>query len=307
MALELLRDVNPETKVLTYKDIASSKPFRFTIGPEKQEFTIHSALVAAQSPAFDRLVNSEFKEAQDFHVELDNVEEDTFVRFVQFAYTGQYCEPDLDVVAGASNATPCGEAGLAIEEAAIATTDPSEELPQAEPAPEQETLVEERSRPILTKKKKKGKKNTSDVPVFQILNEKFAGRVSELSEEKRNVPEGVLFKENPTTNPFVTHARVFVFADYWGISKLKDISLRKLAKALEGAAVKKSATRDRIVALMQYCCDEALPEELLSLITLFAAANLPALWISGRFRELFGENKKLSVSVVGAMITGAGL
>ncbi|KAK1749604.1 hypothetical protein QBC47DRAFT_271518, partial [Echria macrotheca] len=54
------------------------------------QFNLPSALVAAQSPAFDRLINGECKEAEDYKAELDNIEEETLIYFVRFAYTGKY-------------------------------------------------------------------------------------------------------------------------------------------------------------------------------------------------------------------------
>lgn len=51
---------------------------------------MHSALVSAQSSAFDRLVNGAFNEAAEFHAELEAVSEETFILFAQYAYTGSY-------------------------------------------------------------------------------------------------------------------------------------------------------------------------------------------------------------------------
>ncbi|KAK0705596.1 hypothetical protein B0H67DRAFT_687730 [Lasiosphaeris hirsuta] len=70
--------------------ITHSMLFRIYIGPQKREFAIHSALMADQSAAFDQPVNGSFKEARDFHVELDDVDEETLLCFFQYAYTGEY-------------------------------------------------------------------------------------------------------------------------------------------------------------------------------------------------------------------------
>lgn len=70
--------------------IASSVPFRFLVGPNQREFTIHSALLSHQSPVLDKLVNGGFAEAAEKCVKWDSVDEDTFVRFWQYAYTGKY-------------------------------------------------------------------------------------------------------------------------------------------------------------------------------------------------------------------------
>ncbi len=67
-----------------------SSPFKFVVGPDEREFTIHSALVAAQSPSLDALVNGHMKEASEQCVKWDETDEHTFVCFSQFAYTGDY-------------------------------------------------------------------------------------------------------------------------------------------------------------------------------------------------------------------------
>jgi hypothetical protein len=85
--------------------IISSKPFRFSVGLHKREFTIHSAVVAHQSTALSSLVNGEMKEARDFHVTWESVDEETFIHFSQYTYTGDYdgaqsplIQPGLDAV-----------------------------------------------------------------------------------------------------------------------------------------------------------------------------------------------------------------
>jgi hypothetical protein len=56
---------------------------------------MHSALVSSQCPALDRLVNSQFKEAKEFHAVMESVNEDTIVIFTQYAYTGDYQVLDI--------------------------------------------------------------------------------------------------------------------------------------------------------------------------------------------------------------------
>lgn len=79
---------------LKYLRVATSNLFRFLIGPDKQEFTIHSALVAHQSPVLKALVYGRFKEAMDCSVEWDEIDERTFVSFWQYVYTGEYDTPE---------------------------------------------------------------------------------------------------------------------------------------------------------------------------------------------------------------------
>ena len=63
------------------------------MGPQAQEFTIHSTLVAHQSPALSALIDRGFKESNDFCVEWDDIKETVFLSFWQFTYTGDYDTP----------------------------------------------------------------------------------------------------------------------------------------------------------------------------------------------------------------------
>ncbi|KAI1489643.1 hypothetical protein F5X96DRAFT_599630 [Biscogniauxia mediterranea] len=75
---------------LPYEIIAASKPFRFLVGPDKKAFMLHADLVAHLSKPLAVLINGKMKEAREGYAELPEVDERTFVRFCQFAYTGDY-------------------------------------------------------------------------------------------------------------------------------------------------------------------------------------------------------------------------
>ncbi|KAF5233577.1 hypothetical protein FANTH_12493 [Fusarium anthophilum] len=75
------------------KSIAGSDVFTFVVGGDAAEYTIHSALVAKQSPVFNVLVNGTFKEALERRVKWADLEESIFLSFWEFAYTGNYTNP----------------------------------------------------------------------------------------------------------------------------------------------------------------------------------------------------------------------
>ncbi|KAK2134297.1 hypothetical protein NOF04DRAFT_1317639 [Fusarium oxysporum II5] len=79
---------------ISKKSVATSKPFKFIVGPQRTEFTIHSALVGHQSPALLVLVNGQFKESSDCSVKWDDIDEIVFTSFWQFVYTGDYDTPE---------------------------------------------------------------------------------------------------------------------------------------------------------------------------------------------------------------------
>ncbi|KAH7467491.1 hypothetical protein FOMA001_g15577 [Fusarium oxysporum f. sp. matthiolae] len=73
--------------------VAISNVFKFIVGPEETEFTIHSAFVAKQSPVLNVLVNGPFKEALEQRVKWPDLDEATFLSFWEFAYSGNYAKP----------------------------------------------------------------------------------------------------------------------------------------------------------------------------------------------------------------------
>lgn len=70
--------------------IAQSPIFEFLVGPERKPMTIHKALVAAQSAALRGLVTGSMEEANSQKVLWEDVDQDTFTLFAEFAYTGDY-------------------------------------------------------------------------------------------------------------------------------------------------------------------------------------------------------------------------
>jgi len=275
--------------------IATSKPFLFAIGPSKREFTIHSALIAAQSPALDRLINSDFSEAQSCHVDLDTVDEGTFLRFVQYAYTGEYDDsvvaehqPDASPDDGSGSTSGLGE-------------------PQEEEAIKDEVDTPAPESPVNwydLKPKKKKKVTVPKVVIFQSLGEKFASKTAGLNGAGDVSPQCEItpLRTELIPNLYLSHAKVFVFADYWGITRLRGLALQKLGKALGEVNVMKSKKKAEIVELVEYCFEDVRPEELVSLVLLYAGYKLRQLWGSERFREVFGRYGELAAGLVGVIV-----
>lgn len=144
---------------------------------------------------------------------------------------------------------------------------------------------------------------TTRTIVFEALAQKFVKRVSTLA-APASTPNRIQVGGPATSNPYLLHAKVFVFADYWGVTGLKGVSLRKLSNALQdvGLLVNTKWVRDRLVALVEYCHEEPRPEELITLVHLYAAFRLPQLWESEKFQELFRHHTELSVALMRAVV-----
>lgn len=61
--------------------IFSSKPFNFIV--QGKPIYAHAALIADCSAPLDRMINGHLSEAQQGYALLDDVDEDTFVRFIR--------------------------------------------------------------------------------------------------------------------------------------------------------------------------------------------------------------------------------
>ena len=90
---------------VTRDSFIGSHPFRFLIGPDKKTFYVHTELVAQHSSALSALVSGRMAEAKESCAILEDVDEGTFVRFVEYMYTNDYSVPDPVIVQMASNST----------------------------------------------------------------------------------------------------------------------------------------------------------------------------------------------------------
>jgi hypothetical protein len=73
--------------------LIQSPQFTFFVGEEEKAVVVHSAAIAATSEYFDALINGGMDEAQKKCARLADVEVQDFVRFVEWAYRGDYTVP----------------------------------------------------------------------------------------------------------------------------------------------------------------------------------------------------------------------
>ncbi|KAF9698791.1 hypothetical protein EKO04_003048 [Ascochyta lentis] len=78
---------------ITFEELIQSDLFTFYIGEQEKSFVVHSKAVAATSRYFDRLVNGGLSEAQSRSAKLVDIDPDTFIRFLEYAYRGDYTTP----------------------------------------------------------------------------------------------------------------------------------------------------------------------------------------------------------------------
>lgn len=79
--------------MLILYSILISKPFKFIVGPEKQEFTLHAEVISRLSTSLNTLINGGMKEAAEGVAVWEDIDAETFIRLSKFAYTGDYDPP----------------------------------------------------------------------------------------------------------------------------------------------------------------------------------------------------------------------
>lgn len=272
--------------------IASSIPFRFLVGPNEREFTIHSALFTCQSPVFERLANGSFTEATEKCVKWTSVDEDTFLRFWQYTYTGNYAAAPPVSVAIESKSEAIPERPLIPPQPQIQL--PLQPLPfsglfdSGRPLPPKIVTPEELKRKALWTAFLKKRASDPVAPFHTPGSVRFPGATKNLAGEDY-------------TNTLLSHARLFTFAECYGITALMTHSLNELHGTLEKFTLYKERVDD-VVALVHYCYENSAPEPLRDLVTLYAACKIDKLWKSEQFCALVEAYSELSMALLGLMV-----
>lgn len=257
---------------------------------------MHSALVSAQSSAFERLANGAFKEAAEFHAALDSTSEETFILFAQYAYTGNYSVLKID-------SNPVAKTKKVLRNPPELVW-PEPELPE-DPAPEPEARQEDIWGFSTTKKKKKGKNfmelEASDPCRYDkaALWGDFTKACSIAVDPASPRPGAVSYDGNV----LLSHARLHVFADCYGIPRLADMSMHRLSQELLKLNVAPDVGTD-IVELLRYAYEEPAPESLRNHLALYAACKASELWTDPKFRELVATHGDLGLAMLGVMVKG---
>lgn len=195
------------------------------------------------------MINGQMAEAQKGFAILEEVDEGTFERFIEWAYKGYYTAADFKLKAS----SPPSPVSSSKEECETTEwiQEPSADTPHAEPPAEAEPLTEQ---PIdwgwrdlkSGKKSKKGKTR-------QELKALFTCREYTVRRETTSVPATRANRgaNEDYTEVFLSHARLYVFADKYDIQPLKTLALEELHNTLATYTLYRDRTED-ILALLRY-------------------------------------------------------
>ncbi|KIW76344.1 hypothetical protein Z517_11090 [Fonsecaea pedrosoi CBS 271.37] len=238
---------------IAYESFVDSEPFKFLVGPTAKPFYMHGGLATKLSDPMAALLGGGMVEAKNRYAVLKDADEDTFVRVIQFAYTGDYAvaEPKSDSVPS--------------------TADNDDDIPPE--APEETVSYEDYSaaEPAQSwdfpsggfSRKKKGRKNNAFfAEAFEdpgSLNERSKGKQAwdsfktkaHLKETMCWDPEVNEDQHQNYTSVFLCHAKLYTFADQYLIEPLRELVLQKLRLTLSRFKLHQQRVGD-VVELLKY-------------------------------------------------------
>jgi hypothetical protein len=269
---------------------------------------IHSELVASMSKPLSAMVNGKMKESIECQAEWPEVDEAMFIRFCEFAYTGGYKaakpeprktappkpEPEPELENGLRNADAPGEA----REYGVLYT--GTVVP----------IVNEAEVPAITlsggksvRKKVRGRETASkdDRLWSQFANLVYDSLLPAQVEEAAADTDNLDFSE-----VFLSHARIYVLADYYDIERLMTLSLKELHKCLQRFQLSSENAED-VVGLAEYCYQNTVdrgssPDRLRELVSMYIACKVEKIWGSRRFREILEKFGEIGKDVIGHML-----
>lgn len=276
-------------------------------------------------------------EAKEGCAWLEDVEESTFIRFSQFAYTGDYIAADPEILLDSSTIAFTPSKPNSDEPVAVVV----EELPHhpdptiAHPYVEAEQTIDEdpfsahiwTPRPSTKKKSKVKGPPTGLAPGWNESPDTGEGVSSSRREKLWKLFEsedGMKVRRHrklssPPFHPrknletcedykdvFLCHARLYVFAEKYDIAPLKELSLNKLHKTLSVFTLYKERVGD-IVDLMRYSYANTVhrspsDDPLRSLVIHYAACEVENLVPNSEFKALLEEPGELASDLVVKMI-----
>lgn len=246
-------------------------------------------------------MHGEFKEAKDGFVTWDDIDERTFLSFWLYVYTGDYNDPEPVVEAEADTeassiqheaiaddpndhsiqATPTEEPGLEFQ---------SEEVATAEPEAASESIWGH-----APEKKAKRKR----IPKREMLwNDFQKSWCIDMSIYVENGTRSIGSGPTDHGDIFIHHCRVYILADRYDITRLVDLSFKKLHQALIGYDLSEQKLKD-IVELLRFCYADAVPEKLRQLVVHYVSCNAEKLWKSEEFWELLEDYSNLGRAEAG--------
>ena len=284
--------------------VYASAPFKFII--DGNPLYIHAELVSRNSKPLDRMINGYMSEAQKGFAVIKDVDEGTFVRFIQWAYNGYYEAEKFKI--DSPRADP------AWLEEKMAKKPDLEELPSNKEASVVEITDEEPDIDTSTrglrrfgsrKESTVRRRNVAEVIAINVgvsspsrreLKELFINREPKVRQQAISIcpPRPNKASNEDYTEVFLSHARVYVFAEEFDIQSLKALALDELHGTLQNFDLHPERTGD-IIALLRYVyANTGEPmddvEDMRTVLTDYVGFEMDILMRDRNFRDLMIED-----------------
>ncbi|KAL6693357.1 hypothetical protein J3F84DRAFT_380617 [Trichoderma pleuroticola] len=308
-----------------YESILASKPFKFIIGPDKKQFIMHEAAITRLSKTLDKLVNGGMKESKEHCVCWEDIDETTFLRFGEWAYTGDYKPEEPEILLDASQIA-MSKKGIkrinASKPETVATSlasfkEPDETwghctsagtytrnvtcqscrnvyfstLSCSNCSANQYSLCPQcRAGSIKLKKK-------------QSMIEKFNKNSTYASPTTAFTPRKNTESCEDYSGVFLSHARLYVLADKYDIKQLRDLSAHKVWATLKEFTLYPERMGD-VVGLVRYAFQNTLEKDKLrALLKDFCACIVEDLCKGQGFQDLICETPEFACELIKEMST----
>lgn len=221
------------------------------------------------------------KEAAEGIAEWPEVDPDTFSRFWQFTYTGDYTGAEPTEVPPTPPSTPPTPTA-------------------AEPATDTRQSLDSNVADISSE-------SLSHLPKIQRRKQ-----LQKLMRDQENLmDQGHLMDHS---EEFLSHARLYVLADYYDMPELIQLRIQKLDKSLEGFLTKSprnekqncKATED-IVAVLEYCYSNTADkgssrDELRQLLARHVARAAQKMWAHPVFQSVLEQYGEMARDIIGYLL-----
>ncbi|KAG5985330.1 hypothetical protein E4U54_006042 [Claviceps lovelessii] len=95
---------------------------------------------------------------------------------------------------------------------------------------------------------------------------------------------------------FIAHAKVFVFADYYGVEDLMDLAMQKLHGALCGFRLSRERLDD-VLALVRFCYERPAPDKLKRMVASYAAGVVDSAVPTDCFKAVLKDMEDFAADV----------
>jgi hypothetical protein len=236
---------------------------------------VYEAVLAEQSPALAALMRGEMAESVAGESRWMDVDKGTFVRFAQFAYTGEYSIPKGSIAQAVVEA----ESSSSSQEPRVLDEEFDEEYPSA--------WLQPQPNPFAPRSSAEPPISASDV--FNSLKYSLIESRSNRCTCKSSMNNGPV---ESSSEALLAHASLYVLAEKWGVNSLKMLVLSKLHQTLSTLRLDASKVQEVINLARYVYLDSSTPDlktkidRLRKLICLYIAANVEVVSEHTSFMDL---------------------